>query len=133
MNISDITFVITTFRSNEIIDECLKDIPRNVKKIIIENSGDQGLKNRIEKEYENTECYVMSENYGYGKANNFGIEKSKTNYIFIINPDTKIDDEKLYKIISLLKTEDFAIAAPQIVEKKKIYKQNKLNINVQEL
>ena len=133
MNISDITFVITTFRSNKIIDECLKDIPKNVKKIIIENSGDYDLKNRIEKKYENTECHVMPENFGYGKANNFGIKKTITNYVFIINPDTKINNEKFYRILSFLNNKNFAIAAPQIVEKHKIYKQNKLNKNVQEV
>ena len=69
----------------------------------------------------------MSENFGYGKANNFGIQESKTEYVFIINPDTKVTNEKFEKIISILNNEDFAIAAPQIVEKNKIYKQNKEN------
>ena len=32
----------------------------------------------------------MSENLGYGKANNIGINKSKTDYVFILNPDAKL-------------------------------------------
>ena len=127
MNFSDFTFIITTYRSEDLIDECLKDLPKHVRKIVVENSGDKDLKEKIEKKYTNTECFLMSENFGYGKANNFGIQESKTEYVFIINPDTKVTNEKFEKIISILNNEDFAIAAPQIVEKNKIYKQNKEN------
>jgi N-acetylglucosaminyl-diphospho-decaprenol L-rhamnosyltransferase len=119
------TFVITTFRSGAVIDECLKDMPKDIRKIIVENSNDHNLKDRLENMYENTECFLMSDNLGYGKANNFGIIKSNTDYVFILNPDTKITDEKFTKIVSLLQEQDFAIAAPQIVEKNIVYKQNK--------
>ena len=67
------------------------------------------------------------------KANNFGILKSKTDFVFIINPDTKITNEKFEKIISILKNEDFAIAAPQIIENNKVYKQNKKNGDVEKV
>ena len=130
---SEFTFIITTFRSESLIDECLKDLPKQTKKIIIENSGDINLKKRIENNYENTECFIMTENFGYGKANNFGILKSTTDYIFIINPDTKVTNESFEKIVSILKDKDFAIAAPQIIEKDKVYKQNKDNIEVKKV
>ena len=130
---SEFTFIITTFRSESLIDECLKDLPKQTKKIIIENSGDINLKKRIENNYENTECFIMTENFGYGKANNFGILKSTTDFIFIINPDTKVTNENFKQIISILKDKDFAIAAPQIVEKDKVYRQNKDNIEVKKV
>ena len=75
----------------------------------------------------------MTENFGYGKANNFGILKSTTDFIFIINPDTKVTNENFKQIISILKDKDFAIAAPQIVEKDKVYRQNKDNIEVKKV
>ena len=133
MLVSDFTFVIVTFRSEELIDDCLKDLPNDVKKIVVENSGNIDLKKKIEKKYENLECFLMSDNLGYGKANNFGILKSKTDFVFIINPDTKITNEKFEKIISILKNEDFAIAAPQIIENNKVYKQNKKNGDVEKV
>ena len=129
----DFTFIITTFRSEKLINECLKDLPRKNKKIIIENSGDKNLKETIERNYDNTECYLMSENLGYGKANNVGIIKSNTDYVFIINPDTKVTNDKFEKIVSFLNNQNFAIAAPQIIETNKIYKQNKENINIKKV
>ena len=83
-----ITFVITTFKSEKVIFDCLSELPSISPKIIIENSGNNILKNDLENKFENLECFIMKENVGYGKANNIGISKSKTNYIFIVNPDT---------------------------------------------
>ncbi len=129
----EFTFIITTFKSEKIIDECLQDLPTEVRKIVIENSGNTYLKKKIEEKYDNTECFIMSSNLGYGKANNYGISKSNTDYVFIINPDTKINKEKFKKIILILKKYDFAIAAPQIVEKNKIYKQIKDNSEIKKV
>ena len=130
---SDFTFIITTYRSEKLIDECLKDLPKEINKIIVENSGNKNLKAQIEKKYFNTECFLMPENYGYGKANNFGILKSKTKYVFIINPDTKVTNQQFKKIISILNNKDFAIAAPQIVESNKVYKQNNENSDAKQV
>ena len=47
----------------------------------------EAAKHDLEKKYDNLQCYLMSENIGYGKANNFGIHKSETDYVFILNPD----------------------------------------------
>tara|TARA_B100000900_G_C20589306_1_gene720982 strand:- start:1309 stop:2145 length:837 start_codon:yes stop_codon:yes gene_type:complete len=129
----DFTFIITTFRSEKLINECLKDLPKKNKKIIIENSGNKNLKETIERNYDNIECYLMSENLGYGKANNVGIIKSNTDYVFIINPDTKVTNDKFEKIVSFLNNQNFAIAAPQIIETNKIYKQNKENSNIKKV
>jgi len=129
----DFTFIITTFRSEKLINECLKDLPKKNKKIIIENSGNKNLKETIERNYDNIECYLMSENLGYGKANNVGIIKSNTDYVFIINPDTKVTNDKFEKIVSFLNNQNFAIAAPQIIETNKIYKQNKENNNIKKV
>ncbi len=129
----DFTFIITTFRSEKLINECLKDLPKKNKKIIIENSGNKNLKETIERNYDNIECYLMSENLGYGSANNVGIIKSKTDYVFIINPDTKVTNDKFEKIVSFLNNQNFAIAAPQIIETNKMYKQNKEKSNIKKV
>ena len=124
MKFQDITFVIVMYRSEKVIHECLRELPKDLRKIIIDNSGNEKLKKNIEEQYDNCECYLMDENLGYGGANNFGIKKAKTDYVFIINPDTTINEEKYKKIVAYLNGQDFAIAAPQIIEIDKIYRQN---------
>ena len=111
INLDQITFVITTFKSEKIIYDCLNELPSVSPKIIIENSGNNILKSDLENKFQNLECFVMKENIGYGKANNIAISKSKTNYILIINPDTFFSKKKLELFLSKLEKEKFSIAS----------------------
>ena len=77
MSIKDITVVITSFKSGEIIRNCLSSIDKECKVILVENSNDLDFKKKIEQEYANVECILTGENFGYGKANNIGLKRSK--------------------------------------------------------
>ena len=112
MKIEDFTFVITTFNSENTIFKCLEKLPENSEKIIIENSNNVELKNSLERNFSNLNCYLMDENLGFGKANNIGIKKTKSKYVFILNPDVIFNNETFKNIIEILKNEEFSIAAP---------------------
>ena len=111
ISLDQITFVIVTFKSEKVIFDCLSELPAISPKIIIENSGNNILKINLENKFQNLECFVMNKNVGYGKANNFGISKSKTNFIFIINPDAFFSKEKLDLFLSKVENEKFSIAS----------------------
>jgi GT2 family glycosyltransferase len=113
----NVTFVIVSFKSNYIIEKCIKSIKPNVKIIIVENSDDINVKNYLENKFSNVEVIIAKENLGYGKGNNLGLSKVNTKYAFILNPDAVLEDDclfELHKAQSLLK-EDFAILAPNIL------------------
>ena len=124
MNINNLTFVITTYKSEKTIYNCLDALPKNVSIIVLENSNNHKLKIDLEKKYQNLSCYVMEENFGYGKANNFGINKSQTEYVFIINPDTILLKNTLDDMFECLKDENFSIAAPIDINDNYDYKFN---------
>ena len=124
VNIDNLTFVITTFKSEETIHSCLDLLPKNVNKIVIENSNNQELKINLEQKYQNLKCFVMSDNVGYGKANNYGINKAQSDYIFILNPDTLLLENTLNDLFEALRGEDFSIAAPIDSNEKFKYKFN---------
>jgi len=110
LNIKDFTFIIVTYKSEKLIFSCLKELPKKSHKIVIENSSNFKLKHKLEKCFNNTKCYIMRENLGYGRANNYGIKKAKTQYVFIINPDVILKFKIFLKIIKILKNEKFSLA-----------------------
>ena len=73
---SEITFIITTFKSEKFIYGCLDSLPVDSKKIVVENGSNFKLKNSLETKYQNLECYIMKTNLGYGSANNFAINNN---------------------------------------------------------
>ena len=113
----NITIIIVSFKSSHIIEKCIKSINSNIKIIIVENSEDIHIKNYLENKFSNVEVIVARENLGYGKGNNLGISKANTQYVFILNPDTTLEDnclEELYKAQLMLR-DDFAILAPNFL------------------
>ncbi len=112
INIDEITFIIVTHQSEQVIKNCLNSLPKNSKKIIVENSQNLKLKKSLEHNYDNIEV-VISENLGMGGSNNIGIEKSKTKYAYILNPDVRFKKDTVEILFKYLKKiDDFAIVTP---------------------
>ena len=119
MSINNITIVITSFKSDEIIKNCLNSIDRQYQIILVENSDNSEFKRNVEREFSNVECILTGENFGYGKANNIGLKKVKTKYALILNPDAKLLDSTIKNFFEATnQIPRFAIMAPQIQEKK---------------
>ena len=112
----NITFVIVSFRSDNVIDKCLQSINPNIKIIVVENSNNISIKNHLEKKFSNVEVLISGDNIGYGRANNLGISKVKTKYAFILNPDAYLDKYTLQELFSVkdILNEDFSILSPKI-------------------
>ena len=109
----DLTVIITTFKSDLKIENCLNSINPQIKVIIVENSKSESLKINIEKKFKNVECILPEENLGYSKANNFGLSKVKTKYALILNPDTVLDPEAINNFFEFTKNyQNFAIVGP---------------------
>jgi GT2 family glycosyltransferase len=119
MSIKDITVVITTFKSNKKIKNCLNSIDRQTKVLIIENSNDTEIKKDIEKEFKNVEYILAGSNIGYGRSNNIGLKKVTTKYALVLNPDTTLHPSALENFLETSKKiSEFAIMAPYIQEEK---------------
>ena len=132
INLNNITFIIVSFKSEKIIDDCLKSLPKNSKIIVIENSNNYNLKKSLELKYDNIEV-LISENNGMGASNNLGISKSETKFAYVLNPDVRFKKDTFENLIAAaIKITDFAILTPINSDIKfpnfKILKQNK-NIN----
>ena len=132
MSIQDITIVITSFRSDQKIINCLNSINKQCRVIVVENSNNLKFKEKIETQFNNIECVLAGENLGYGRANNIGLKKIKTKYALILNPDASLHSSTLENFFHTIKlAPDFAMIGPylqkKISEEGKIYKsKNKL-------
>ena len=71
------------------------------------------LKEELEREYKNVNCYLASKNLGMGPGNNLGISKCDTNYILILNPDVILESSTIENmLLASSKISSFAILSP---------------------
>ena len=113
----NITCVIVCFKSSHIIEKCIQSINSNIKIIIVENSDNIVFKKYLENKFSNVEVIIAKQNLGYGKGNNFGISKVKTQYAFILNPDTILEKNCLSELskAQINLKGDFTILAPNLL------------------
>jgi len=112
----NITFIVVSFRSGHIIEQCIRSINPSIKIIVVENSDNIHFKDYLENKFSNVEVIIAKENLGYGRGNNLGLSKVNTQYAFILNPDAALEKnslEELYKA-QLKLQDDFAILAPKL-------------------
>ena len=111
LNLNDITFVIVTYRSENIIKNCLDSLPKDSKKIIVDNSNNINFSEDLKANYDNIEV-ILSKNIGMGAGNNIGLKACKTSYAYILNPDTKFYKDTLNNLIGTLnQVSDFTLAS----------------------
>ncbi len=129
-----LTIVIVTFKSEKVIDNCIKSISDNIKIIVVENSNNQKFKDTLEKKYRNVKCILSSSNLGMGSGNNLGLSYVKTDYALILNPDVILYENTISEIINeSKKIESFIVLAPLLDDDNypnyKIKKEDKKNIS----
>ena len=109
----NLTVVIVTLKSENIIEDCIKSINKNIPIIVVENSNNQRFKEDLETKYNNLKCILSGSNLGMGVGNNIGIKLAKTDYVYILNPDVKLEPNTLDEIFSASrKIPEFSILSP---------------------
>jgi N-acetylglucosaminyl-diphospho-decaprenol L-rhamnosyltransferase len=112
--INNLTVVIVTYLTNKnILLNCLKSIDRKNRVIIVENSKVFKNKDYFLRKFSNIEIICTGSNLGYGKGNNFGLNKVKTDYALILNPDIVCESGFFKKTIKLINNNKFSIIGCQ--------------------
>jgi len=112
LDLNDITFIIVTYQSENIVKNCLDSLPKVSKKIIVENSNNINLEKDLRSKYDNIEV-ILSKNVGMGAGNNIGLKACKTKYAYVLNPDTKFNKDTMNNLIDTLnQVTDFTLASP---------------------
>jgi len=123
----NLSVVIVTYKSDDVIHDCIQSIPSDINILIVENSGEQEFKRNIENKYSNVSCILSAENLGMGSGNNLGLKNVKSDYALILNPDVILEVETLdHLIYASSKIKEFSIIAP-ISKNEKYPNYKKLN------
>ena len=130
----DLTIVIVSFKSEDILHRCIKSIDKKYPIIVIENSIDKKFKLELEQKYLNVNCILPKENLGYGGGNNLGLSKVKTNYTLILNPDVILMENSIENFfITVSKFPNFGIIAPISANEKYDNFNHEKDINIKEV
>ena len=133
LNLKNITFIIVSYKSDGVIEACIKSLPKNSKIIIIENSKNFKIRDKFKNNRKIK--VILNDNIGMGAANNIGLKKSKTQFAYILNPDVRFNKSTFKNLINAVnQIDDFAIISPKNSNLKypnyKISEGNHINKNI---
>jgi N-acetylglucosaminyl-diphospho-decaprenol L-rhamnosyltransferase len=118
----DITIVIISYNSFDLVVNYIKNLSKKIPIIVIENSRDKKLKGYLEKKYKNTKVLIPEKNLGYGAGLNLGIRESKTKFVYCSTVDVVLNDNNFFLLDKYKnKLKNFGILAGTYINEK-IYK-----------
>lgn len=102
-NKPDVSIIIVNYNTSKLINECIESIITHTKdilyEIIIIDNNTENLCETINTNGIPVTLIQLSENIGFGSANNQGFNRAKGRNIFCLNPDTIIINNAI-KILS---------------------------------
>ncbi len=114
----DLTIIIVTFNSSEIIEKCLSYFDAKWDKwniVVVDNASPDNTCEIVANKFPQVKLIKNDKNLGYGKANNIGLRQSKTDFALILNPDAFIFEQDIEVSLTLLKNNPkIALASPRI-------------------
>ena len=114
--LTKITLVIISFKSEHKISKVIDKLSNKIKIIIIENSKEKKIKEKIKK-YKNTKIYYVN-NIGYGSSINYAAKRIKTEYFCVVQPDVLgIDNSslRLFYLYAKKLNNEFSVMGPHFL------------------
>lgn len=116
----DLSLVIVSFNTKEILDQCLKSVQKAAKGLqteafVVDNNSGDGTPQMVKKNHPWVKLIANRKNLGFSKANNQALAKTTGQYILVLNPDTKLLPDTITKMMSFMqKNLDVTVATCRV-------------------
>lgn len=107
----DLSIIIVSFNTREILTDCIKSVIKHTKDInyeiiVVENDSKDGSIEKIkelEKQYPQVKLVEAKANIGFGSANNLGAKTTQGEYLLLLNSDTLVYDNAIKESLDAVK------------------------------
>lgn len=120
----DLTIVIVSWNTRELLDRCLitlKDDLASISEItnevfVVDNNSHDKSAEMVSEKHQWVQLIANGDNLGFAKANNQVLRQARGKYILLLNPDTEVKPGALKTLIDFLeKNPKAGIVAPQLL------------------
>ena len=102
-----ISVIIVTWNSASDIAVCLTSLQQSLRKythevFVIDNLSSDSTVSLVKKHYPWVTLLPQQTNWGFGQGNNIGLKKAKGTYLWLLNPDTKVNENAVQTMVNFL-------------------------------
>ncbi len=104
---ADLSIIIVSWNVCDLLRKCLQSIEQgkgnlNVEVIVVDNASSDGSQDMVRDEFPTVKLEAQSENVGFPRGNNLGLEIANGSHFLLLNPDTEVLGDALSILIQYL-------------------------------
>ena len=113
----DVTIVIVTFNSAHCLPELGRLLDGCPHITVVDNGSDDGCAQMVKQYLPNAQVIALSQNLGFGAANNRALAQLQTPFALLLNPDCEITPPAIAQLLqTALEWPQAAMVAPQLLQ-----------------
>lgn len=94
----DISVIVVNWNSEGYVDACVTSLERHCASalaeiIVVDNGSCDGCEAMLARKHPRVRFIQLTENVGFGRANNVGAEAATGAYLWLLNPDTEVHSD----------------------------------------
>jgi GT2 family glycosyltransferase len=99
-----VSIIIVNYKDYTYLYQCLKSLARttypHIEIIVVDNDSNVTMLRKLEDEYKQVNFFPLKENLNYAEGNNYGIKKSKGDFIVLLNNDTEVQSNWIEPLVN---------------------------------
>lgn len=130
-----VSIIIVSYNAEHHLQLCLESCLAAIKSIdaeviVVDNHSLDQVVDKLQPLFPTVKFYGLNENLGFSKANNYGVEKAKGEYVLILNPDTIIPENIFEKLLPFIQqNEKIGMIGPRLIDMNgKFHPESKRNL-----
>jgi O-antigen biosynthesis protein len=107
----DLSIIIVSYNVKEFLRGAIASVRRSLASgdiegeiIIVDNNSSDGSAAMVRSEFPEVRLHALSENIGFGRANNLALKQAKGDYLLLLNPDTIVGEETLSTMLDFMRS-----------------------------
>jgi len=103
----DLSIIIVNFNTRELLRQCLQSLYNTTRNVnfevhVVDNDSSDGSTEMVKKEFPQVKLIENKRNEGFSRANNKAIPRTKGRYVLLLNSDTVVLIQELYKMVAFM-------------------------------
>ena len=116
-----LSVIIVNWNVRDLLRECLRSIEAgkgglSLEIIVVDSASSDDSVAMGRSEFPSVHLIACTENVGFPRGNNLGLQEARGDYLLLLNPDTVIVDDALAVLVSYLQANpDVGVVGPQLL------------------
>ncbi len=96
---SRVTAIVVTYNSAQVVEKCLRSLRGLARILVVDNASHDNTLAVVRSSAPEAEIIESRKNLGYGRGNNLGFERTRTEFALVINPDAEMEQGAIETLV----------------------------------